>query len=381
VVVVWSLGEVVVMNFIRDHGDSNLAGAVLVDAVTHFSPELFGDGNAALVQLLQSPDAAIRSADTRRFISACFAVPPKPAELDLMLARAGVLQASVHAEISRVSLDHDDEVLRSIRVPTLVIHGAKDGLTLPLMAQRTVSLVPGARPSLYADAGHAPFFDDSARFNDEFASFVREANRDASKKVVGVEKNKASSRTNCHPEIRWIAGQSAGTLKAELLRQKCTASGTWMYHSPSPRAIWRSTDNTNWTINLVPPIASEHSANAFATKTFLRVPKGYGARLVQARNLLSVESDQRSSEVRVQLRATVRPEDGNDSFGAHPCDRDLCGVALKLSCNSNHDVKQGFVVAPRLGHACFKLGRTAFLSLAVLPCEDSGRKRRVAEYP
>jgi pimeloyl-ACP methyl ester carboxylesterase len=64
----------------------------------------------------------------------------------------------------------------------------RDGLTLPLMAQRTVSLVPGARLSLYADAGHAPFFDDSARFNDELASFVREANRDASKKVDGVEK-------------------------------------------------------------------------------------------------------------------------------------------------------------------------------------------------
>jgi len=43
-----------------------------------------------------------------------------------------------------------------------------------------------------------------------------------------------------------------------------------------------------WTINLVPPIASEHSANAFATKPFLRVSKVDGARLVQARNLLSV---------------------------------------------------------------------------------------------
>jgi non-heme chloroperoxidase len=188
VVVAWSLGGVVVMNYIRDHGDSNLAGVVLVDAVTHFSPELFGDGNAALVQPLQSPDTAIRSTATRRFISACFAVPPKPAELDLILARAGVLPGSVHAAISRVSLDHGDEVLRSIRVPTLVIHGAKDGLTLPLMAQRTVSLVPGARLSLYADAGHAPFFDATARFNDELASFVREVNRDASKKVNGVGK-------------------------------------------------------------------------------------------------------------------------------------------------------------------------------------------------
>src|ERR1039457_7200059 len=137
----------------------------------------------------------------------------------------------------------------------------------------------------------------------------------------------------------------------------------------------------NWPINLVPPIASEHRANAFAAKPFLRVSKGDSARLVEARNLFIVESDQRSSEVRVQLQASVRPEDWNDSFGAHPCDRDLCGVALKLSCNSNHDVKQSFVVGPCLRHTCFEFGGASLLSLAVLPCEDSRRKRRVAEYP
>lgn len=50
-------------------------------------------------------------------------------------------------------------------------------------------------------------------------------------------------------------------------------------------------DSTNWTINLVPPIASEHSANPFASKPFLRVPEGYGTRLVEPRNLFSIESD------------------------------------------------------------------------------------------
>ncbi|MBI2515834.1 MAG: alpha/beta hydrolase [Opitutae bacterium] len=179
VVVAWSLGGVVVLNYIRDHGDANLAGIVLVDAVTCFSPELFGEGNAGLVQPLQSPDTAIRSAATRRFIEACFVVPPKPAELNLILARAGILPASVHAAIPRISLAQGDEVLRAIRVPTLVVHGAKDGLTLPRMAQRTVSLVPRSQLSLYADAGHAPFFDESTRFNDELARLVRTVHQGA----------------------------------------------------------------------------------------------------------------------------------------------------------------------------------------------------------
>jgi hypothetical protein len=82
-------------------------------------------------------------------------------------------------------------------------------------------------------------------------------------------------------------------------------------------------DNADWIIKLIPPIACEHGANTFTAKPFLRVPKRYGARLIEARNLFSVESDRRSSEVRVKLQASVRPEDGNDSFGAHPCDRDF----------------------------------------------------------
>lgn len=177
VIVAWSLGGVVVTNYLRDHSDANLGGVVFVDAVTHFSPELFGQANSGLTAPLQSPDANLRAEASRRFMQACFAVPPQPAEFDLMLNSAGVLPAEVHAAIMRISIDGGDEALRSIRVPTLVMHGGNDGLVLPLMGQRTVSLVRGAKLSLFDEAGHAPFFDDTARFNDELSRFVREANK------------------------------------------------------------------------------------------------------------------------------------------------------------------------------------------------------------
>jgi len=177
VIVAWSLGGVVVANYLRDHGDVNLGGVVFVDAVTNFSPELFGQANSGLTAPLQSPDSTLRAEASRQFMQACFAVPPQPAEFDLMLNGAGVLPAEVHTAIMRISIDGGDEALRSIRVPTLVIHGAKDGLALPLMAERTASFVPGARLSIYDKAGHAPFFDDTVRLNDELSRFVREANK------------------------------------------------------------------------------------------------------------------------------------------------------------------------------------------------------------
>jgi pimeloyl-ACP methyl ester carboxylesterase len=177
VLVAWSLGVVVVLNYLRDHGDGNIAGVVFVDAVTHFSPELFGPSNPALTQPLQSEDVATRTEATRRFLRACFATPLPPAELDSIISSVGVLPANVHAAIQHISLDGGDETLRSIRVPTLIVHGAKDGLSLPLMAQRTAALAPGSRLLVYPDAGHAPFFDATRRFNDDLADFARRAAR------------------------------------------------------------------------------------------------------------------------------------------------------------------------------------------------------------
>jgi pimeloyl-ACP methyl ester carboxylesterase len=174
VIVAWSLGGVVVANYLRDHGDGNLGGLVFVDAVTHFSPELFGPENNGFTSPLQSSDMAVRTEAARHFMQACFAVPPRPDEMDLMFGSAGVLPAEVIAAIMRISIDGGDDALRSASVSTLVVHGEKDRLVLPLMAQKTVSLVPGARLSLYPAAGHAPFFDDTTRFNDELARFVRE---------------------------------------------------------------------------------------------------------------------------------------------------------------------------------------------------------------
>jgi pimeloyl-ACP methyl ester carboxylesterase len=45
------------------------------------------------------------------------------------------------------------------------------------MGQRTASLVPGAQLSIFVGAGHGPFFDDAARFNDVLSRFVREITR------------------------------------------------------------------------------------------------------------------------------------------------------------------------------------------------------------
>jgi non-heme chloroperoxidase len=67
------------------------------------------------------------------------------------------------------------EVLKALRLPVLVSHGEKDRILATPMARYTAATVPGARLSLYPESGHAPFWEEPARFNRELADFVREA--------------------------------------------------------------------------------------------------------------------------------------------------------------------------------------------------------------
>jgi pimeloyl-ACP methyl ester carboxylesterase len=70
-----------------------------------------------------------------------------------------------------------DETLQALKLPVLVTQGAADRLVLPVAAKHTAATIPGAKLSVYDGVGHAPFWEDTARFNAELAAFVRAANK------------------------------------------------------------------------------------------------------------------------------------------------------------------------------------------------------------
>jgi pimeloyl-ACP methyl ester carboxylesterase len=61
---------------------------------------------------------------------------------------------------------------RALAVPALVTNGDKDQLITPAMARWTASVVPGARLSIHEGVGHAPFWEDTARFNRELGELM-----------------------------------------------------------------------------------------------------------------------------------------------------------------------------------------------------------------
>jgi non-heme chloroperoxidase len=80
----------------------------------------------------------------------------------------------VRAGLGGRPLDASD-VMSKLKIPVLVTHGAEDRNAKLGAAQYTASVIPGAKLSVYDGIGHAPFYEDAARFNSELTAFVRAA--------------------------------------------------------------------------------------------------------------------------------------------------------------------------------------------------------------
>ncbi|MGH7934263.1 MAG: alpha/beta fold hydrolase [Candidatus Binataceae bacterium] len=63
--------------------------------------------------------------------------------------------------------------LGRIRIPTLFLRGASDGLVSQRYAEAYAALIPGARLEVIAEAGHAPQIERPAEFVERVAAFVR----------------------------------------------------------------------------------------------------------------------------------------------------------------------------------------------------------------
>ncbi|MBP0494429.1 alpha/beta fold hydrolase [Pararoseomonas indoligenes] len=175
VLVGWSYAGRVVGDYLTAHGASALAGINYVDASSTLGNAAFFGPDAGLLgpsaMLAPGIDGFIDG--TVRFLRSCFATQPDPADFQTMLAFNMLAPHYVRAGLAGRPANYD-EVLKALRLPVLVSHGEKDRILTTAMARFTAATVPGATLSLYPESGHAPFWEEPARFNRELAGFVRQ---------------------------------------------------------------------------------------------------------------------------------------------------------------------------------------------------------------
>ena len=171
----WSYGGRVMADYLTVHGPAKLAGLNYVDAGQKGDPAFVGP-NLKNLPLMASEDLAVNIAATRDFLHGCFSIQPTQAEYETMLAFNMMVPPKVRAGLGGRPLNVDD-MLRSLRLPVLVTHGAEDKNSNLIAAEYTAKMIQGAKLSVYQGVGHSPFFEAAPRFNAELAAFVRSAQK------------------------------------------------------------------------------------------------------------------------------------------------------------------------------------------------------------
>jgi pimeloyl-ACP methyl ester carboxylesterase len=100
----------------------------------------------------------------------CFVQELPAADLYLMLGYNLSVPPYVRQGLFSRSLDNDD-LLPKIRKPVLITHGADDAIVKPAVVDQHKAKIAHAQIHIMANAGHAPCWEDAARFNQRLRAF------------------------------------------------------------------------------------------------------------------------------------------------------------------------------------------------------------------
>ena len=161
----WSLGVLDALAYVHEYGDAALAGLVLVDNSVGEPPP---PKVAAAPPRPRTP--AERAEQTRRFVASMFHRDPGPAYLDALAAAALRLPPGPAAALLAYPVPRSfwREAVLSVRKPVLYV-------VRPRLAAQAANLAadsPTAETRVFADAGHALFIDEAARFDTVLADFI-----------------------------------------------------------------------------------------------------------------------------------------------------------------------------------------------------------------
>jgi len=167
----WSLGGVVISNYLAAYGDAGISGAVYVDAVIELSAALITP-HPDVYAGLASDDLATHLDAIRTFLALCFHVQPDGATFSRLQSGAAMASWTMTRTTPTMAV-HASTGLPKATVPVLAIYGAQDALVQvqPSLA-RARELNPRVRALIYEHSGHAPFLEEPARFNHDLATFM-----------------------------------------------------------------------------------------------------------------------------------------------------------------------------------------------------------------
>ncbi len=181
VVVAWSYGTLVAMDFVREFGIDGLAGINLTGALGALRPfrmPTAEDPNAEkfaqLRELQRSPDLADNIRASAEFTKWLTATPLPDREYELFYAISVMLPA--YARRGMITRQFDNQDLEAkLTLPLLLSLGEHDNPGQLIDGAEMAKAYDNVSLSKYKESGHSVFFEDAERFNAELRGFVMQA--------------------------------------------------------------------------------------------------------------------------------------------------------------------------------------------------------------
>ena len=177
----WSYAPLVILDYLRYHGEEQIGGIHFVAGVTKLGSEaalsVLTPEFLPLVPGFFSEVAEESVASLESLLRMCFAKQPSEEELLSMLGYNVSVPFYVRRALFSRVLDNDD-LLPKIRKPVLITHGSDDAIVKKEVVDQHRALMPHAQVHFMVGSGHAPFWDDPRAFNERLQAFCESAHRE-----------------------------------------------------------------------------------------------------------------------------------------------------------------------------------------------------------
>lgn len=186
VIVGWSYGGHVAMDYVKHYGAENVAGINFVGTLAGLIAPDFSTPDAeskALVGKMMKNSKLSRSQDSRENINANLSSAEDlstnnmtESERTTGFAMQMMMPAYVRSLMGSRNYDNK-ELTAKVTTPVLLSRGENDFFMKEAGTKDLIKHLHDARESLYKGSGHLPFTEHAVRFNEELSKFVKASNK------------------------------------------------------------------------------------------------------------------------------------------------------------------------------------------------------------
>lgn len=181
VIVSWSYGGYVVMDYIRHYGTENLKAINFIGTLAglvKFDPSSQTEESKQFIKSILETSALSRSLDINENIlasveSAKGLSTPNMTEDERRDAFAMQMMMPAYVRAAMMERTYKNlDLIEQLQMPILLTRGTRDFFMDGTASRKLEEALPAAKESVYEGSGHMPFYEHPKRFNEELNAFI-----------------------------------------------------------------------------------------------------------------------------------------------------------------------------------------------------------------